>query len=193
MWTIMMIAMMLPVASPLALRLARCCKSGGSAMFAPVSFLTGYFVIWVGFSILAAVGQTQLYAIAWLSAPMGRLDPLASSVLLVIAGAFQWSRSKEACLTQWRAAAGLPVSGASAGSRAMFVMGLRHGATCLICCWALMLLMFVGGVANVLWMATLTIYTLIERTAGRARTLSRAFGALLLAYGVALGAWSMSI
>jgi len=189
MWTAMMIAMMVPAATPMVLAFAQVQRQRRARRHRVVPvmlFVAGYLAVWTVFSLAAAAGQWGLHEMGLLSSAVGRVEPLLGGSLLIAAGAFQWSSIKDACLTKCRTPLTFLATEWREGKRGAFVMGLRHGIFCAGCCWALMLLMFAGGVMNLLWMAGLTAYMLAEKLVPRARTFARSAGTVLIAAGAAL-------
>ncbi|GGX52868.1 hypothetical protein GCM10007392_20380 [Saccharospirillum salsuginis] len=187
MWAVMMVAMMLPGASPMILtytKVRRRRAAQGGAMVPTWVFVAGYLAVWVGFGVLAALAQWLLHQSALLSSAMGKVGPLLGGGLLITAGAFQFSGLKEACMTHCRTPLSFLMTEWREGSMGAWVMGIRHGAFCIGCCWALMLLMFVGGVMNLAWMAALTLYFLAEKLVPYPRMVGRVTGALLVIAGV---------
>lgn len=189
MWAVMMVAMMLPSASPMILTYARVRQQkavhGGTSIPTWV-FVTGYLSVWIGFGLLAAFAQWGLYQSTLLSSAMSKVGPQLGGGLLITAGVFQFSGLKEACMTQCRTPLSFLMTEWREGAYGSLVMGLRHGAFCIGCCWALMLLMFVGGVMNLAWMAALTLYFLSEKLLPRPELVSRITGAALLLAGLAV-------
>lgn len=189
MWAIMMVAMMLPSASPMILTYARVhqqrAADGGAAVPTWI-FVAGYLSVWVGFGVLAALAQWGLHQNALLSSAMGKVGPLLGGGLLVTAGTFQFSGLKEACLGKCRTPLSFLMTEWRDGRAGALFMGFRHGAFCTGCCWALMLLMFVGGVMSLTWMAALALYFLVEKLVPRAERLGRITGAALICAGVAV-------
>jgi predicted metal-binding membrane protein len=110
----------------------------------------------------------------------------ASWLFLIAAGLFQWSGLKDACLTRCRSPLNFLLNEWREGGAGALVMGLHHGAFCVGCCWLLMLLMFAGGVMNLLWMAAVTLYVLAEKLLPRMQVLGRLTGVLLIGAGVGL-------
>lgn len=187
MWAVMMVAMMLPGASPMILTFARVRRqraTQGGAMVSTWVFVAGYLAVWVGFGAAAALTQWLLHQSAFLSSAMGNVGPFLGGGLLVTAGAFQFSRLKEACMAHCRTPLTFLMTEWRDGTRGALAMGVRHGAFCIGCCWALMLLMFVGGVMNLAWMAALTLYFMAEKLVPHPRQVSRVTGAMLLTAGV---------
>jgi len=191
MWSVMMVAMMLPSATPMILAFTRvhCQRAASGAAAVPSAlFVSGYVLVWIAWSILAALAQSALQAGDLLDPVTLRSGPLAGSVLLLAAGLFQWSPLKEACLAKCRSPLSLLLTEWREGARGALVMGLRHGAFCAGCCWALMMLMFVGGVMSLAWMGALAIYMLAEKIVPHGRLLSRASGAVLIVAAIAVAA-----
>lgn len=127
----------------------------------------------------AAVMQWALQQGALLSSPMGHVTPLLGGTFLIIAGAFQFSDLKQACLNKCRSPLSFLMTEWREGNSGALIMRLRHGAYCTGCCWALMLLMFVGGVMSLVWMAGLAAYFLAEK-------ISRICGILLFGAGIVI-------
>ncbi len=169
MWWVMMVAMMLPSAAPMLLLYAgtvRHAQRRGrmSAPPATAAFLAGYLAAWLGFSVAAAVLQQALVVTGLLSR-MGlwSASPLFSAGLLGLAAAYQLTPAKRACLEHCRDPVNFLSRRWRAGPGGAVRMGLEHGAYCLGCCWGLMLLLFVGGVMNLLWIAALAGFVLVEK------------------------------
>ncbi|MBC7844048.1 MAG: DUF2182 domain-containing protein, partial [Gemmatimonadaceae bacterium] len=104
-------------------------------------------------------------------------------LLLVAAGLYQWTPLKGRCLSECRSPLGFLTREWREGALGALVMGARHGAFCVGCCWVLMALLFVAGVMNMLWIAALAIYVLIEKVAPAGGWLARVAGLLLVAWG----------
>ncbi len=185
MWSVMMVAMMLPTASPMIMSFSRVHhqQQAGTAMLSTAVFIAGYLSIWCAFSVIAAISQVVLHNSDLLSSPMGKTGPLLGAGLMIIAGAFHWSPLKEACLDKCRSPLSFLLLEWRKGKRGAFIMGLRHGVFCMGCCWALMLLMFVGGVMNLAWMALLAVYMLLEKVIPHGQQFSRASGLMLIMVG----------
>jgi predicted metal-binding membrane protein len=170
MWWIMMIAMMLPSAAPAMLLYARTLRYAqrkGRMDEGPISitlFLLGYLAIWLGFSILATGLQMLLVSAGTLSEMMlWSNGPALSATILFIAAAYQLTPLKQTCLHHCQSPAEWLSLHWIKGDWGAFQMGLHHGTYCVGCCWALMLLLFVGGVMNLIWIAALAILVLIEK------------------------------
>jgi len=193
MWGVMMVAMMTPTASPMVLAFAglerRRVGSTGAPWRTVGAFLGGYLLIWMGFSVMAALAQGGLHSAGALSAcGMAIASPSVEAALLIGAGIFQFSTAKSACLKHCRTPTGFLLSEWRDGAGGALVMGLRHGLYCVGCCWLLMLLLFVVGVMNVVWCAALAVLVLAERIMPGGLWLTRAAGVALAAAGVLLAA-----
>lgn len=169
MWWVMMTAMMLPSAAPMMLLHAstvRYARRKGK-MSAPPStacFLAGYLVVWLGFSIAAALLQHALVAVGALSdMTLWSTSPWLSASVLALAALYQVTPVKQACLEHCRSPAHYLSRHWRDGAGGAFRMGLEHGAYCFGCCWVMMLLLFVGGVMNLLWIAALAVFVLTEK------------------------------
>lgn len=184
MWAVMMIGMMLPSASPMILSYRSFTRSealtGSASLFA-----AGYLVAWVSFAVLAAAAQWALHNVALVS-PMGVATTPLAGAFLAGAGAFQFTKLKQACLGKCRTPLGFLMTQWRDGIGGAMVMGLRHGTYCVTCCWALMVLLFVVGVMNLAWVAVLAAIVLVEKVAPRADVLTRLLGAGLITWGAAL-------
>lgn len=187
MWGVMMMAMMLPVASPSLLALSRATRERephAAPLAGTGGFLAGYAVTWLAFSLLAAAAQLALQRAALLSGQWSLTSPVLASVLLAIAGIYQWTALRDACLKRCRSPMGMFLANWDDGRWGKLRMGIRHGAWCVACCWALMALSFVFGVMNLAWMALVTAFLLLERTVSTGPWLTRGAGALLIAGAV---------
>jgi len=186
MWTVMMVAMMLPTASPMIVTFATVNRRRATSETPPVPtavFLTGYLVAWSAFSLLAAGAQWGLQRAALLAPTTLEAAPRVGGVLLLAAGIYQFTPLKRVCLARCQSPVGFVLTEWREGPRGAFIMGLRHGAFCVGCCWALMALLFVAGVMNLLWVAALAALVLAEKLVPSERLMSWTAGALLLAWG----------
>ena len=189
MWAVMMIAMMLPAAAPMILMFAtirrRRAAEGRTAVPTAI-FVLAYLVVWAIFSVIAALAQAGLHAAALLSPAMAATSPWLAGGLLIVAGVFQWTPLKRACLAACRSPLSFLMTGWSEGRSGAFLMGLRHGFYCLGCCWALMALLFVAGVMNLLWIAAIAVAVLVEKVMPRGDLVGRLAGVALVVAGVLL-------
>jgi predicted metal-binding membrane protein len=185
MWAVMMVGLMLPSAAPMILMITmvnRRKQSRGRDITSPGVFAAGYLAVWTAFSLAATLLQ-------WLAQRSGALTPMMATtsavtggIVLVAAGVYQWTPLKTRCLrhcqsplhfisTHWR-------DGAAGALR----MGWWHGLYCLGCCWFLMGLLFVGGIMNLVWIAGLTVFVLVEKL-WPARWISATSGLALVVWG----------
>ena len=187
MWVIMMVAMMVPSAAPMILLFAAVNRKRREQErpFVPTGiFLLGYLVVWSVFSAVATIVQWHLHQRALLTPMMVSASPLLSGATLMAAGLFQFTPLKHTCLKHCRSPLGFLLTDWRDGARGAFLMGLRHGSYCLGCCWLLMALLFVAGVMNLVWLAVLTIFVLLEKVAPVGMHLSRVTGLLLTGWGL---------
>jgi predicted metal-binding membrane protein len=136
-------------------------------------FTAGYLLVWFGFSLGATLLQWVLERVALLSPMMVASGPLVGGALLITAGLYQWSPTKEFCLKNCQSPLTFIASNWRSGQDGALRMGLWHGAYCVGCCWALMLLLFVGGVMNLLWVATIAMGVLLEKLIGAGTRVGR--------------------
>jgi predicted metal-binding membrane protein len=186
MWTVMMVGMMSPSAAPVFLLFAatRGRRDNIRMSFAVVLFAVAYITVWAGFSALAALGQWGLHEALMLSPSMAASSPALGGAILLGAGIYQLSWFKGTCLTHCRSPLGFLLSHWRGGALGAFQMGLRHGAYCVGCCWALMCMLFVVGVMNLAWVAALGIFVLLEKVAPIGSRLARVAGAVLILGGI---------
>ncbi len=186
MWAEMMVAMMLPSAAPMILTFAMVNRKRQEReeMFVPVGvFIVGYFLVWTGFSAVAAVAQWALHGAAMLSPAMVSTSPFLAGGLLIAAGLFQWTRFKSACLTHCRSPLTFLLGEWREGRAGALWMGLKHGIYCTGCCWFLMALLFVAGVMNLVWVAAISLFVLLEKLVPQPLLLGKISGAVLIAWG----------
>ena len=167
MWAVMMVAMMVPTAAQMTLMYAAVARKAAAqhSPLAPTSvFVTGYIAMWTIFSLVATTAQLALDQAALLSPMMVSKSPTFGAALLISAGVYQLTPLKNACLTNCRAPAHFLSRYWRTGNLGAFQMGLRLGTYCVGCCWILMGLLFVGGVMNLLWIAAIAIFVLLEKT-----------------------------
>jgi predicted metal-binding membrane protein len=187
MWAAMMAGMMLPSLTPSLLLYARSVRArdGARAPSAKIyAMAAGYLTVWALFSVGATVLQRALSEWSLLTMMMEPSRPQAAAALLFIAGAYQWTPLKDSCLTVCRSPLALLTRNWREGVGGAFQMGLANGAYCLGCCWALMLLLFAGGVMNLTVILVLTAWVAVEKFAPFGRFSARAGGVLLMAAAV---------
>lgn len=187
MWVVMMAAMMLPSAAPMVVaydRLDRASANiaqlGGSTPL----FVAGYLVIWGGFGVGATALQWLLHDLAVVDAMGASVSPKVAGSLLLVAGIFQFTPLKEACLSTCRSPMGFLMTSWREGAGGAFKMGLHHGAFCVGCCWALMALLFVVGVMNLAWVSVLAGFVLVEKVAPGLMMARWLGGSVLAAWGL---------
>ena len=188
MWFLMAVAAMLPSAAPMIrtyCEIADTARIKNEPVVHPLVLVGGYLTTWFVASVAFAALTIAIYAFA---AQGQMLDPVAGragAAALAIAGLYQFSGLKQACLDKCRNPFSILFANWSAEPWRIFRLGLRQGAWCLGCCWALMLVMFAVGAMNIFWMALIGLFTLIEKqTAGRLA--SQVAGAILLVWAAAL-------
>ena len=193
MWAVMMVGMMLPTAAPATLvyaAVARKAARQGTPVAPTACFVAGYLVMWTLFSIGATAAQWALDQAALLSPMLVASSPWLGALLLLAAGVYQLTPAKEACLRHCRAPAHFIAEQWRPGAAGALRMGAVHGAFCLGCCWALMGLLFFGGVMNLLWIAAITLFVLVEKLFSRGPGAARLTGAaMILAAGLVAIGW----
>jgi predicted metal-binding membrane protein len=165
MWFVMMVGMMTPAAAPVIVlfdRVERNQPHGGDALRTPL-FLSGYLLVWAVFSLVATLLQIELIESGWIDDMGVSARGVGTALVLAGAGVYQWLPLKRACLERCHSPVEFLVQHRRAGRGGALRMGARHGLYCLGCCWALMLLLFVGGVMNLLWVAVITMIVLAEK------------------------------
>jgi predicted metal-binding membrane protein len=189
MWWIMMVAMMLPSASPAVLLFARIHhkqRERGEATVPAAVFALGYLTAWAGFSLVATAAQWTLEQVGLLNMMMVSTAPWLGGSLLIIAGLWQFTPWKQACLNHCRSPLSFLMTRWRPGWRGALIMGLDHGAFCLGCCWFLMALLFFGGIMNLWWIGGLALYVLLEKLVPASHWLCYGTGGLLTAWGLAV-------
>lgn len=188
MWAVMMAAMMLPSAAPMILlhaTLARRQGERGAPAAASGAVAAGYLTTWAVFSLAATTLQYALEQTALLSPMMQTSSRVLAGAVLIAAGLYQWAPLKQACLRHCRSPLDFVMTHWHPGTRGAFAMGLRHGTVCVGCCWMLMLLLFVGGVMNLAWIAGIAMFVLVEKLSPAGHWIGRGAGVLLIIWGVA--------
>jgi predicted metal-binding membrane protein len=187
MWVVMMVAMMTPSALPVILMyrtISRTQHKENDRLSSTWLFLLGYLVTWTGFSAVATLGQWGLHSAALLTPMMASASPLLGGALLVGAGVYQFTPLKDACLSHCRTPMGFLMAEWREGKTGALVMGMRHGLYCVGCCWLMMALLFVGGVMNLVWVALIAAYILVEKVVPARMWLSRIAGIAAIAWGL---------
>jgi predicted metal-binding membrane protein len=185
MWVVMMAGMMIPSAAPMVLTYAAIMRKreARGAPFIPSGlFLVGYLLAWTAFSLVAAFAQWLLFRLALLDRHALSVGPWAGAAILLVAGVFQLSTAKGACLTHCRAPVGYFMTEWTEGRAGAVVMGLKHGVFCVGCCWALMVVLFAVGIMNILWGVVITAFVIAEKVLPWQRAIVR-FGTALCFVG----------
>jgi predicted metal-binding membrane protein len=189
MWTVMMAAMMVPSAAPMILAFVTVNqrRQAANRPFVPVAiFLFGYLAVWTAFSAVATLAEWGLHQGAMLSTTMTATSTALNGGLLIAAGIFQWTPMKRACLKGCRSPLSFLMSEWRDGKAGAFIMGLRHGAYCVGCCWFLMALLFVAGIMNLLWVAVIALFVMAEKISPKGELLARVAGVGLVIAGATL-------
>jgi predicted metal-binding membrane protein len=190
MWAVMMVGMMTPSVAPMLLLYAgvgRKAQTSGQPIASTMWFFSGYLLVWAAFSIAATGAQWLLGRLALLDPAMAADSRILGGLILIAAGLYQWTPIKGACLRQCQAPIAFLAGrgGFRSAPLGALRLGIDHGAYCLGCCWALMALLFVGGVMNVLWIAGIAFLVLLEKVVPAGQLIARVSGALM----AAAGAW----
>ena len=191
MWVVMMAAMMLPGTLPTVLlygALVRKNAERGTVLPSTWVFVAGYVLAWTGFGVAAAVLQMMLEQAGLLTPMMSSASRWLTGGLLLAAGIYQLTPLKAACLTQCRNPVQFLMARWHPGATGALRMGMAHGAYCVGCCWALMLLLFAVGVMNLLWVALIAAFVSIEKLLPAGRLTGRFAGAGLIVVGLAFAA-----
>ena len=178
-WQLMTAAMMLPSSLPLV-RLFWAASRRREALGA---FLGGYVLVWSLFGLAAFAGDGLLHELVHALPVLEERPWLIAGGVLVTAGAFQFTSLKDACLEECRHPAVFLMRKYRRGTGAAFRLGRDHGVFCLGCCWALMLVMFAAGFANLAWMAVLAAVMAYEKIGRHGRELTPVLGVALAGWG----------
>jgi predicted metal-binding membrane protein len=186
MWVVMMLAMMLPLSAPatlVAVRGARSPRPGPGGLSTALTFIGAYMLVWLGFGVSATLLQWVLDSANLLTDDMAVRDRLIGGSLAIAVGLYQFSSLKQESLRRCRSFDVRPSNSSGRSVASVWRFGLRHGLSCLSCCWALMLLPFVGGLMNPAWMAAATLLARIFPRGDRIAWLS----------GGALGVYALAV
>jgi predicted metal-binding membrane protein len=187
MWAVMMVGMMAPTAAPMTLIYAAVARKAAAQAtpLAPTAvFVAGYIVMWSLFSVAATLTQWGLDQAALLSPMMVSNSSALGAGLLIAAGIYQWTPFKDACLQHCRSPAHFFAQHWRSGAAGAFRLGLEHGAYCLGCCWVLMGLLFLGGVMNLLWIAAITFFVVLEKLSPWGVQGGRVVGGVMVLTGI---------
>jgi len=187
MWLVMMIAMMTPSVAPLILVFAKVNRERKlqDHPFVNAGYLiTGYFFVWAAFSVAATALQWLLQQIAWLNPEMKTTNKILGGIILILTGIFQFTPLKKTCLTYCRSPLNFVLLHWKEGKQGALRMGIENGFYCLGCCWMLMVLLFVAGIMNLLWVALIALFVLVEKISQTIRWIPYVAGFALIAYGI---------
>jgi predicted metal-binding membrane protein len=188
-WWVMMIGMMVPSATPMILIFSAVNRSrrARDGAFVPTAvFATGYLIAWAAFALAASLAEWGLEQAALISPATQRVVPTLGAGIVIAAGLYQLTPLKNACLAHCRSPLDFVLNHWREGATGAVRMGLDHGFYCLGCCWVLMAVLFAVGVMNLLWMAVLTAFVLIEKLFPAGQWITRVSGLLLLGFGAFL-------
>jgi predicted metal-binding membrane protein len=189
MWVVMMVGMMTPSVAPMVLLyagIARQANARGTPFAHAGWFASGYLLAWVAFALVSTLAQWWLESRALIMPMMAGTGRAAGGAILVVAGIYQWLPLKQACLAQ----CGAPLAfvqrhgGFAQSARGSVRLGVLHGLYCIGCCWALMALLFAFGVMNLVWIAGLMVFVLLEKLVPGSRAVSRVAGLAAIAAGL---------
>jgi predicted metal-binding membrane protein len=186
MWCVMMVAMMVPSAAPMVLiHAAVSRKQGdpGGPLTSTTMFVAGYLAVWTVFSAVATALQWGLQSLGVVTGMMDIASPVIAGLVLISAGLYQLTPLKRICLRHCQHPLTFILHHWRPGKEGAFRMGLEHGCYCVGCCWFLMVLLFVGGIMNLIWIAGIGVYVGIEKLAA-GRWLTIATGVILLVVGL---------
>ena len=191
MWSVMMIGMMTPAIAPAILTHARLGSHpvARSRPLAPVGwFVSGYLLAWLGYALIASVTQAVFLAADLITPTLRSSSDLFSGIVFIVAGGFQLTRLKSSCLSLCRSPVGYinEQGGFGPSTVSSLNLGFRHGLYCVTCCWALMSVLFVIGVMELLWIAIISMWVLLEKIFPAPRVMTRLSGFALILAGVIL-------
>lgn len=195
-WRVMIAAMMLPSSLPLIRMFGVASARAPHGSRAMAAFLGGYALIWSAFGALAFGADVGLHAAVDASPWLHRHEAAIAGSVLALAGAFQFTPLKDACLDKCRHPAQFMLRFYERGTAGGLRVGLRHGLFCLGCCWALMLVMFAVGAASLIVMGLLAAVMIHEKTrpaGARAVPLTGIALLGLAAWVLAYSAWASSV
>jgi predicted metal-binding membrane protein len=189
MWLVMMIAMMTPSVTPLILLFAtvnRKRKQQNRPFVNTAYLIAGYFLVWSVYSLVATSLQWLLQQVSLLNAEMETTSKILGSVILIITGIFQFTPLKQTCLKSCSSPMNFIMQHWKEGKQGALLMGIKNGLYCVGCCWLLMVLLFFAGVMNLLWVALISLFILIEKISSPVKWIPQLAGICLIAYGIFL-------
>jgi len=189
MWLVMMVAMMTPSVAPLILIFAkvnRQRKQEDRPFVSAVYLMTGYFLVWAIFSLAATSLQWWLQQVSLLNPEMKTTSKILGSIILIMTGIFQFTPLKQTCLKYCRTPLGFVLQHWKGGKTGALKMGIENGFYCVGCCWMLMVLLFVAGIMNLLWVALIALFVLVEKVSPSVKWIPYVAGFVLISYGILL-------
>ena len=189
MWFAMTLAMMVPTAAPMISTyadIALTARQKNIAVVPTTVLIAGYLTAWLGYCAAATAGQWLLTSSALITPQLTLNSSYVAAAILAIAGAYQLTPMKHACLTKCRTPLPFFMANWTDRTSGVFILGFRQGIFCVACCWALMLVMFAVGLMNVIWMAALAVVMALEKTLVKPARFVRATGMALIAFAAAL-------
>ena len=189
MWWVMMVAMMLPSATPtilLAAAINRRSNSHRTPYGKTLYFTLGYLLVWLGFSLVAVLGQWWLESQNLMTAMMQNNSQFLAAGLLIAAGVWQLTPIKYACLRHCQSPVKFLVAHRRPGNLGALKMGMHHGCYCLGCCWFLMCLLFVVCIMNLYWIIGLTLFVILEKYCFKGLRFARISGVILSLAGLGM-------
>lgn len=195
MWMLMSIAMMAPSGVPV-FKTYWDISLGASSKISALGFyalVIGFLSVWGVFSVFAAAAQYVLSLNGGISIGGILRSDMISAILLLLAGIYQFTPLKEACLNRCRSPMMFFFAHWRDGLRGAYMMGVRQGAYCVGCCGALMLLAFVGGTMNLVWMGIGMVLMALEKLPSFGKYLTRPAGMVLVSSAVWVGIASIEV
>ena len=190
MWSVMMIAMMTPSILPMVMLftvLNSKNKKNNKLSASPLILLIGYLVSWILFSLVITFPQYAMHKSGLLNPMMEPTHAYLGSAILILAGIYQFTPFKDACLSVCQSPLSFLMNNWKEGNLGAFLIGYKHGFYCIGCCWFLMMTLFALGVMNILWVAVLTLFVMFEKLSYRFPLLFRySTGAIFIAWGITL-------
>ena len=190
MWSVMMIAMMTPSILPMLLlftTLNSRNRENGKDTTSTMILLFGYLFSWVLFSLVITLPQYAMHTSGLLNPMMEPSHEYIGVITLCLAGIYQFTPFKDACLTVCQSPLSFLMNNWKDGRLGTFIIGYKHGFYCVGCCWALMLTLFALGVMNIMWVMILTLFVLFEKLAYKQPILFRKVtGIFFIAWGISL-------
>ncbi len=187
MWTVMMIAMMFPAITPMVLLFSTVHekrRTTNENLIPTWVFVAGYLLVWTLFGVLAYFVDMMIARLAMSYPTLQSFGHLIGGAVLIVAGLYQLTPLKNVCLTHCRSPLHFIMHKWREGYLGSLIMGIGHGTYCLGCCWGLMLVLFVVGIMNIVWMGILTLIIFIEKISRHGIIISRFVGVLLIVLGI---------